>query len=231
MLLFRPTPRIRAPSKASLTHCYQSAEATIALWKQLYNSDRMSYSWTSIHSICLSAIIILYSIWMVRELTTSTEIDSLTETMVSASNLLSAAGEHWIDARRCRNSLNNLTAATVRWLITLRSSPQVRGRSGEGDQADTFAHSATMEMMNETNAGQQHVFHHDNDDNNQDGGRLDGSFNMNFPGVDTYINGEDLANLFNAPNPCAADLSSTMEGMFSDYQPLFDFYQGNDFGM
>lgn len=225
MLLFRPTPRIRAPSKASLTHCYQSAEATIGLWKELYNSDRMSYSWTSIHSICLSAIIILYSIWMVRELTVSTEIDSLTETMVTASNLLSAAGEHWVDARRCRNSLNNLTAATVRWLVTLRSTQQARARAvDERTHTDSFAQSTTIDMVNDSNRSHNEVFADDDS-------RLDASFNLDHPWVDTYINGEDLASLFKTSNPCATDLSLTMEGMFSDYQPLFDFYQGNEFGM
>lgn len=231
MLLFRPTPRIRTPSKDSLTHCYQSAEATIRLWKELYNSDRMSYSWTSIHSICLSAITVLYCIWMVRELTISTGIDSLTQTMVAASNLLSAAGEHWIDARRCRNSLNNLTAATVRWLVNLRSSQQqsrTRAVTYCGTDADSCTHSsAAVDSMAEDgfSAQQQQAIHHSSD-------RLEeGPLDPDFPWVDTYINGEDLASLFRTPNPFTADLSLTMEGMFSDYQPLFDFYQGNDYGM
>lgn len=231
MLLFRPTPRIRSPSKDSLTHCYQSAEATIRLWKELYNSDRMSYSWTSIHSICLSAITILYCIWMVKELTASTEIDSLTQTMVAASNLLSAAGEHWIDARRCRNSLNNLTAATVRWLVNLRSANQPpRPRAADcGAQTDAFTQSATAvdgTMVNDSYTGQQHQTLE------EVGDRIEGStFNPDLPWVDTYINGEDLVTLFRAPNSFNADPSLAMEGMFSDYQPLFDFYQGNEFGM
>ena len=58
-------------------------------------------------------------------------------------------------------------------------------------------------------------------------GASEGSANPDFPWVDTYINGEDLANLFRTSNTFAADdLSLTMEGMFSEYQPLFDFYQG-----
>lgn len=232
MLLFRPTPRIRSPSKDSLTHCYESAEASIRLWTELYNSDRMSYSWTSIHSICLSAIIILYCIWMVRDLTTNTEIDSLTQTMVSASNLLSAAGEHWMDARRCRDSLNNLTAATVRWLVNLRSNQQLlrtRGAAGPGVQTEPYAHPATsMDAM----VTDDYTQHQQAPSENINGDGMAGqSFQGDMPWVDTYINGEDLASLFRAPNPFAADPSLAMEGMFSDYQPLFDFYQGNEFGI
>lgn len=235
MLLFRPTPRIRTPSKDSLTHCYQSAEATIRLWKELYNSDRMSYSWTSIHSICLSAIIILYCIWMVPELSTNTEIDSLTQTMVAASNLLSAAGEHWIDARRCRNSLNNLTAATIRWLVNLRSRQQ-QPRPAVVVAADCEAQTGSFAQPTTTTVDSMA---HDGYSRQQpqvppdDGNRLEGglSFNPYSPWVDTYINGEDLTSLFSTPNPFTTDLSLTLEGMFSDYQPLFDFYQGNDFGM
>lgn len=226
MLLFRPTPRIRAPSKDSLIHCYQSAEAIIRLWKELYNSDRMSYSWTSIYSICLSAIIILYCVWMVRELTNSTEIDSLTQTMVAASNLLSAAGEHWVDARRCRNSLNNLTTATVRWLVKLRSRQQSLARTAadHGAQTDSDRQPATNSMTVDGILSQQQQQQQPFIGN---GGGSDVPTNPEFPWVDTYINGEDLANLFRTSNTFAADdLSLTMEGMFSEYQPLFDFYQG-----
>ena len=224
MLLFRPTPRIRAPGKDSLIHCYQSAEAIIRLWKELYNSDRMSYSWTSIYSICLSAIIILYCVWMVRELTASTEVDTLTQTMVAASNLLSAAGEHWVDARRCRNSLNNLTAATVRWLVTLRSNQQSRNRAAAdcGAQTDSARHvEADTAVHDRTSLEEQQQPRQANMDISEL------PVTPDFPWVDTYINGEDLANLFRTSNPSAAeDLSLTMESMFSEYQPLFDFYQG-----
>lgn len=225
MLLFRPTPRIRTPSGNCLTICFQSAEATIKLWKELYNSDRMSYSWTSVHSISLSAIIILYCVWMVKDLTMSIEIDTLTQSMVSASNLLSAAGEYWVDARRCRNSLNNLTAATVRWLVNLRSSPQSRVSSSGGavDSESCPGLSATIDMPSNSMGGPP-----------QAPGIREEQETMYSPGIpwiDNYINEEDLASLFRTQNTFSADLSNTMEGMFSEFPPLFDFYQGNEFGL
>lgn len=226
MLLFRPTPRVRAPGKDSLTRCFQSAEATIRLWKELYHSDRMSYSWTSIHSITLSAIIILYCIWMVRDLMVSTEIDSLTQTMVAASNLLSAAGEHWADARRCRDSLNNLTTATVKWLVTLRTNTQqVRADCAGADSLMQAA--AAADLMNDGYSGQQHEPAFDESRDIQEGQQLNPG--APWPWVDTYINGDDLATLFRTPNPLSAEPPLTMEGMFSDYQPLFDFYQSTEF--
>lgn len=221
MLLFRPTPRIRSPGQDSLTHCYQSAEATIRLWKELYNSDRMSYSWTSIHSICLSGITILYCIWMVRELSMSIEIDNLSQTMMAASNLLSAAGEHWTNARRCRNSLNNLTAATVRWLVNLRSKPD-QPSVPTAPNGSNGSHGGVSEVSYIEQ--QPQVFP-------VTGNLADDQPLFNSEWVDMYINGDDIASLFRTPtDPSTTDLS-LMEGMFTEYQPLFDFYQGNEFGM
>lgn len=229
MLLFRPTPRIRTPSKDALTHCHRSAEATILLWKQLYNSDRMSYSWTSIHSICIGAITILYCVWMVRDLTVGTRIDSLTQTMVTASNLLSAAGEHWGNARQCRDSLNNLTAATIRWLVELRSTRAVKpGTIASVPQAGSFAHNDSIDTSACSEREKQHQQQKELPDSMSE---VHQPFDSEYPWVDTYINGEDLATLFRAPNPLPTDLSYTVEGMFSEYQPLFDFYQGPEFGM
>jgi len=215
MLLFRPTPRIRTPSKRSLLQCHSSAEATIRLWKELYDSDRMSYSWITIHSICLSGITLLYCIWMVPETAVAVKIDALTSTMRASSNILSAAGEHWTEARRSRNNLDDLTAATVRWLLDLHATQKTQNWSGPQ------AHSAASLPNNAAaNTG------------GQPQGRTGGVHlpDLDFPVIGTYINGENLADFVGAPDPFASDFSLTMEGMFSEYQPLFDFSSQQDFG-
>ncbi|KAL2408038.1 hypothetical protein ABEF95_014362 [Exophiala dermatitidis] len=212
MLLFRPTPRIRTPWKAALNQCYRSAQAAIQLWKELYDSDRMSYSWVTIHSVCLSAITMLYCIWMVRDTAATTRIDVLTSTMRVASNILSAAGEHWSEARRSRNKMDDLTTATIRWLVDLRYSnqrSQNRGRSHDESPLPTLPNSASI------NVSEQEQFKEWPD--------------SGFPLIDSYINGEDLAGFVGAPDPFATDVSLTMESMFSEYQPLFDFNPQRDF--
>lgn len=212
MLLFRPTPRIRTPSKDALNQCHRSAEAAIQLWKELYDSDRMSYSWVTIHSVCLSAITMLYCIWMIPETAATTKIDVLTSTMRASSNILSAAGEHWSEARRSRNKLDDLTAATIRWLVDLRYSNQRsenRGRSRDESLLPTLPNNAAV------NAAEQEQFEE--------------WPNFEFPLIDSYINGEDLAVFVGAPDPFATDVSLTMESMFSEYQPLFDFNPQRDF--
>lgn len=212
MLLFRPTPRIRTPTKESLMYCHKSAGATIQLWKELYDSDRLSYSWITIHSLCLSAITLLYCIWTVPETTTTTKIDVLMRTMQTTSNILSVAGEHWNEARRSRNKLDELTAATIRWLIDLRSTQQYQ-------QNETGRSRSQSQRPVTSNDGS--VFDMERDSDNLPG--------FEFPGLDTYINGDDLAVFVGAPDSFAADLSLTMEGMFSEYQPLFDFNSQQDF--
>lgn len=209
MLLFRPTPRIRTPTKESLMHCHRSAAVTIQLWKELYDSDRLSYSWITIHSICLSAITLLYCIWTVPEATTTTKIDVLLGTMQTSSNILSAAGEHWSEARRSRNKLDELTSATIRWLIDVRSNQNETNRSRSQSQRPVLSNNES-------------AFNMDDESNNLP--------SFDFPGLDTYINGDDLAVFVGAPDSFAADLSLTMEGMFSEYQPLFDFNSQQDFG-
>lgn len=153
---------------------------------------------------------------MVPETAASTRIDVLTNTMRIASNLLSAAGEHWAEARRSRNNLDELTAATVRWLLDLQQSNL--------QQAVQNASSQQPRMQSvPLNAGpiaeeQQHP-----------SAELD-SFDLDFPGFDNYISGGDLAVFVGAPEPFGDDFSLTVEGMFSEYQPLFDFNPQNGYG-
>lgn len=205
MLLFRPTPRIRMPSREAFTKCYQSAELVIQLWKELYNSDRMSYPWTTIHSLCLSSITMLYCIWMVPEFAASVKIDDFTSTMRSSSNILSVAGEHWTDVRRSRNSLDDLTTATIRWLLDIRlnKTSQNSDAAGNGISESQGIGTAAPQNLLPDNANDLPEF--------------------DFPVIDTYISGEDFALFVGAPDPFSNDFSLTMEGLFSEYQPLFDF--------
>lgn len=219
MHLFRPTPRIRSPTTPNLRICHQNAERSIVLWTELYKIDRLSYSWTMIHSVCLSALTILYCIWTCPEITRTVKIDTFMSIMRESSVLLSIAGEYWIEARRSRHQLDELVNATTRWLLdkltsrsdevdnthrTAYSSPApVNGRSSQDLNLDTGirdaqGQTATELMSIETSGG---VF-------------------------DNYINNEDLLTFLGPPDPFMRDSESSFDGLFIDYQPLFDFSVG-----
>lgn len=219
MHLFRPTPRIRAPSTNSLRQCYQSAEKTIRLWKELYEADRMSYSWVTIHSVCLSALTILYCIWMSSEISATVKIDAFTTIMRDASILLSATGEYWIEARRSRNRLDGLVNATVRWLIDRLTSYQrtdAQRRISEAQPQPQDGLQATSSTFDANQNGSPGAVANQAAAGSGYGYGNEGIF-------DTYISNQDLAAFVGAPDPFASDNTFLFDGMFSEYQPLFDF--------
>lgn len=198
MHLFRPTPRSRNPSTTHLRNCYESAQRSITLWKELYEMDRLSSSWTMIHSVCLSAITILYCIWTSSQIATDTRIDVLTNLMRDASVLLSAAGEHWVEARRSRACLDSLASATVRWLIDKLIGRQphthVPLQSHTNRDASDISQAQSQQQMTD-----------------------------DLPLLDTYISNDDLAAFLGASDSMSNDNGYLMESMFVDYQPFFNF--------
>ncbi|CAG9988020.1 unnamed protein product [Clonostachys byssicola] len=221
MLLFRPTPRLRHPGQASLYQCFTSAEATINLWKNLADSNRISYSWSSVHSICLSAITVLYCIWMVRDLAVSTEISDLTQTMMTAISLLSASGEYWSDASRCRDSLNNLAAATIKWLVGVRANTMATAQPQDPvARPEPPSYTELGNSMPQCNETAAQIL----PGNMPDRGL---QWDPDFPWIDTYINSEDLTTLFRTSNFEDCDLTSTVEGMFSEFPPILNLCHEN----
>lgn len=213
MHLFRPTPRIRAPKQSSLLACASSASATIFLWKELHKADRLAYSWTMVHSICLSALTILYGIWTSAVIARSTKIDSFMATMREASVLLSIVGEYWTEARRGRDRLDELVNATTRWLIdSLTTSQRVAPpttsniSSGAGQDVRRDTTSSSLFYGDGVQQPSQTV------ENN--------GFNESFS---TYVNNDDLYNFLGASNSLFTDSDMLMDGLFVDYQPMFDF--------
>lgn len=207
MLLFRPSPRIRKPSQAALLECQRSAESQLRVFRELYDSNWLPFSWSSIHSICLAAITLLYCVWSEPSIAATAKIDKLMDDLRVASNLLSAAGEHWPEARRSRDHLEQLSSATVRWLLDLHTTyrppstaqPQRQRASGQVDQG-TFATAAASQLPD----------------------LGDMSFDWDFPGIETYLDNENLATFVGAPDPFTAGFNMTIDGMFSEYQPTFD---------
>ncbi|TVY15564.1 Positive regulator of purine utilization, partial [Lachnellula arida] len=117
MLLHGPSPAIPKPSLESSKACYQSAVADIRLYSQLYKQDLLTYSWVTVHSIFLSTLTMLHCIWTVPEITVGAQIDDLVAILKAGSNVLSATGEHWSEAKRSRDVLDGLSVPTIRWLL------------------------------------------------------------------------------------------------------------------
>ncbi|KAH8653882.1 hypothetical protein BX600DRAFT_527177 [Xylariales sp. PMI_506] len=116
MLLMRPSPAIPNPSAESLKWCYDSCRSCINLYYQMYREDLLIYSWTTLHSLLLSIVTMLYCIRAAPSITGSIDADLLMSDLCSSLGLLSAAGEHWPGAKRCRNALDDLASEAVRWV-------------------------------------------------------------------------------------------------------------------
>jgi hypothetical protein len=148
MVLLRPSPAIPNPSVESLLRCHESACASIGLFDQLYRSNLLDYSWTTLHSLILSTITLLYCIRAVPSLAQRTELDVLLGDISTSLSILSATGEYWSGAKRSRDILDDLARATVRWLKELDRplrQPNVEG-GGSHHLESIGQHSTTSSM-------------------------------------------------------------------------------------
>ena len=243
MLLLRPSPRISRPSKESMIKCHGSAIASTRLWKELYEADRLTYSWTTIHSVSLSVTTMLYCIWTVPSIAEDTKVDALIGDIRTASNVLSAAGEHWPEAKKSRDILDELGNATIRWLMDARAqqtNTQYSAMAGTRHSAnsvresisqcqplatsvDFSAQSQPLQSLADSGVQRQYA----------DGMQVDSSywpFANASTGIESYINPEDLAAYLGAPDQYSSDISMTMQSIFSEFQPTFDFDWTDDSG-
>ncbi|KAK1572768.1 fungal-specific transcription factor domain-containing protein [Colletotrichum navitas] len=124
MLVLRPSPAIPSPSRESLQKCYIAARETLILFNQLYKQNLLIHTWSTCHSIVLGIITMLYCIKMVPEVARQTSLDILMSDFSAGLGVLAATGEHWSGVKRCRDILDDMVRATVRWIkdVTNNSS-------------------------------------------------------------------------------------------------------------
>ncbi|ODM24001.1 hypothetical protein SI65_01591 [Aspergillus cristatus] len=96
MLLLRPSPRLQNPSKSFLRECFSSA-----------------VSWISVHSLFLCVITMFYCVWAQNGVADEVDFDDLMRALKSASDVLSATGEYWPEAKRSRDVLDRISMATM----------------------------------------------------------------------------------------------------------------------
>ncbi|KAH6655681.1 fungal-specific transcription factor domain-containing protein [Truncatella angustata] len=116
MLATSPSPAIPKPSTEILTQCYNSATTIIRLYDQLQKQDNLLISSTILHAITLSAISMMYCTRAVPSIAKNTTLDVLMSDISICQILLSAIGEHWSGAKRCRVIIDELGRSTVRWV-------------------------------------------------------------------------------------------------------------------
>ncbi|KAK9375201.1 putative Zn(II)2Cys6 transcription factor [Lipomyces chichibuensis] len=139
VLLLRPSPAIRSPSKEITTLCYNSAVQCIRLISELYKQDLLCYSRFTVHSLILSTLTLLYCTWIIPDIVSQTRIDELITDLKASSNVLSAMGEYWLEAKRSRDSLDELSGAVVRLLSKSHSWSDA---SSHHNNPDEPAHTA-----------------------------------------------------------------------------------------
>ncbi|OAP56946.1 hypothetical protein AYL99_09058 [Fonsecaea erecta] len=113
MLVLRPNPVFQHPTKDALRECFASAMRCNNLYYELYASNTLHYSWISVHSLFLCVITMFYCVWTSQGIADEVDVDGLTRALKSTSDILSATGEYWPEARRSRDVLDRIAAATM----------------------------------------------------------------------------------------------------------------------
>ncbi|CZT04261.1 hypothetical protein WAI453_009683 [Rhynchosporium graminicola] len=121
MLLLRPSPATPNPSHESLRICYESSIVVIRTFDQIYRVDVLVFNWHTIHSIFLAIVTILYCTWTIPSVTRDTNVETLMVDLKTASNILSALAEYFVDASRGRDMLYELSMATLRRIMDSKS--------------------------------------------------------------------------------------------------------------
>ena len=218
MLLLRPSPAIAHPSHESLKLCQDSALAMIRTFDELYRGNLLPYTWPTVHAMFLGTITMLYCIWNVPSVARSTKLEVLMADLKSASNILSALGEHWVTANRSRELLDELSTTTIRWLIDL-----------EVKQLAPPVHMVLMTQDSQS-AGTQHTASEANNDSigNQNqivGGEANPTGPPTF--LDILLSSEPSTSMltFLDETNQTFDIDSIMQGVFDEYQLDVEFGQ------
>jgi hypothetical protein len=113
MLVLRPSPLFQNPSKAALRECFSSAMKCSMLYHKLYTSNKIQYSWISVHSLFLCVITMFYCVWTPGGVADEVNFDTLVRALRFTSDILSATGEYWPEAKRSRDVLDRISTATM----------------------------------------------------------------------------------------------------------------------
>ncbi|RAK72265.1 fungal specific transcription factor domain-containing protein [Aspergillus fijiensis CBS 313.89] len=114
MLVVRPSPLFNHPSRSLIRQCFHCALECIRLYHKLYVNSMLHYNWMNVQSLFLCVVTIFYCVWAPDGVGDETDLDTVLHALKSASDILSATGEYWLEAKRSRDVLDGITRATVR---------------------------------------------------------------------------------------------------------------------
>ncbi|OMP84481.1 Pyrimidine pathway regulatory protein 1 [Diplodia seriata] len=111
MLLYRPSPAFPRPAPEALNICFDSATETIRIYYELHRFGQMMNSWLTGHSIFVSAITMLYCLWIGPAIRARAS-NTFAEHARRCSETLEALGKTWSVAKDARVKFDRLVEAT-----------------------------------------------------------------------------------------------------------------------
>jgi hypothetical protein len=160
----------------------------------------------------------LYGVWAVPTVTRATNLETLIKDLKSASSILSALGEHWFEAKRSRDLLDELSQITIRWLFERQASRWM-----------TSAHTVPSVQNISAEAIQPAISLTDNNGNGVQRQIVEeqAGLGSSAPFLDEISSSDSLASVFSFMDgtDSAFDIDSLMQGVFNDYQPDVEFGQ------
>jgi len=134
----------------------------------------------------------------------------------TASSVLSALAEHFVDARRGRDVLDELSSVTLRWLM------EKQGKSASNSQ---LSQTVTTPKGN----SDPHTYGHEKGGQHStieaDMTQFNSEESLPSQPFDDFFTSESWESLFGVPNDpeLPFQIDTIMQGVFNDFQPDFDF--------
>ncbi|OQE47311.1 hypothetical protein PENCOP_c001G05500 [Penicillium coprophilum] len=151
ILVLRPSPGIPEPSEEMLARCFQHAVDLLRGFGELYRQEALLYSRLIVHSVFLSTLIMLHCLWRLPHIASEVQIDEVVADTSISLNILSSIGEYWVEAKRARDCIHELSGATVQKLIRIRSleAPSSSTRPGKNQSTSGTARAQRLHTANE----------------------------------------------------------------------------------
>jgi hypothetical protein len=134
--------------------CYESACEAIHIFDELYRKNMLVHSWITFHSLVLGTLTMLYCVKASAEVAQRTRLDVLMGDLSAGLSILSATGEHWPGAKRCRDILDELGRSIILWMQDPRSTsvnpPTAGARETARDTTADRSHDGATDVTLDT---------------------------------------------------------------------------------